>query len=51
MSDTKPRQVHATGEATGFIPASGDKGKPIIVIDTNSIRAGFDATCLPQALN
>src|SRR3954453_18104206 len=51
MSDTKPIQIHATGEATGFIPAPGDQGKPITVIGTNSIRAGFDATCLQQALN
>ena len=48
MSDTNPTQIHATGEATGFIPAPGDKGKPITVIGTNSIRAGFDATCLQQ---
>jgi len=51
MSDTNPIQIHATGEAIGFIPAPGDKGKPITVIGTNSIRAGFDATCLRQALN
>src|ERR1041384_123867 len=51
MSDSNPTQIHATGEATGFIPAPGDKGKPITVIGTNSIRAGFDATCLQQALN
>src|SRR5216117_1685575 len=51
MTDTNPTQIHATGEATGFIPAPGDKGKPITVIGTNSIRAGFDATCLQQALN
>ena len=51
MSDTNPTQIHATGEATGFISAPGDKGKPITVIGTNSIRAGFDATCLQQALN
>lgn len=43
--------IHATGEATGFIPAPDDRGKPITVIGTNSIRAGFDATCLRQALN
>ena len=49
--NTNPIQIHATGEATGFIPAPGDKGKPITVIGTNSIRAGFDATCLQQALN
>ena len=51
MSENNPTQIHATGEATGFIPAPGDKGKPITVIGTNSIRAGFDATCLQQALN
>jgi tRNA-splicing ligase RtcB len=51
MSDANPIQIHATGEATGFIPAPCDKGKPITVIGTNSIRAGFDATCLQQALN
>ena len=51
MSDTNPTQIHATGEATGFIPAPGDKGKPITVIGTEAIRAGFDATCLQQALN
>src|SRR6185503_19395858 len=51
MSTTNPTQIHATGEATGFIPAPGGKGKPITVIGTNSIRAGFDATCLQQALN
>ena len=44
--------IHATGEATGFIPAPDDKGKPTTVIGTNSIRAGFDAKCLnhPPAL-
>src|SRR4249920_2049902 len=51
MSVENPTQIHATGEATGFIPAPSDKGKPITVIGTNSIRAGFDATCLQQALN
>jgi RNA-splicing ligase RtcB len=51
MSDTNPTQIHATGEATGFIPAPGDKGKPITVIGTNSIRTVFDATCLQQTLN
>jgi tRNA-splicing ligase RtcB len=48
---TNPTQIHVTGEATGFIPAPADQGKPITVIGTNSIRAGFDATCLQQALN
>jgi len=51
MNTTNPARIHATGEATGFIPAPDDKGKPITVIGTNSIRAGFDATCLQQALN
>jgi len=51
MPETNPTQIHATGEATGFIPAPGNDGKPITVIGTNSIRAGFDATCLQQALN
>lgn len=50
MSDTKPTQIQATGEANGFIPAPGDKGKPIIVIGTNSIRAGFDATCFRRSM-
>ena len=51
MSDINPTQIHATGEATGFIPAPDNKGKPITVIGTEAIRAGFDATCLQQALN
>src|SRR5437763_15656271 len=51
MNAENPTQIHATGEDRGFIPAPGDKGKPITVIVTNSIRAGFDATCLQQALN
>ena len=34
MTDTNPTQIHALGEATGFIPAPGDKGKPITVIGT-----------------
>ena len=51
MNSQNPTQIHATGEATGFIPGPGDKGKPITVIGTNSIRAGFDATSLQQALN
>jgi tRNA-splicing ligase RtcB len=51
MTESKTTQIHATDEATGFIPAPDDNGKPITVIGTNSIRAGFDATCLQQALN
>ena len=44
-------QITATGEATGFIPAPGDKGKPITVIATQALRQGFDASCLQQAIN
>lgn len=51
MNEEMKTQIHPTGEATGFIPLPGDKGKPITVIGTNSIRAGFDAKCLQQALN
>ena len=40
-----------TGEATGFLPAPGSRGKPITVIGTESIRRGFDAKCIEQALN
>src|SRR5262250_676293 len=48
---SSPTQIHVTGDATGFIAAPDNQGKPITVIGTNSIRAGFDATCLQQALN
>jgi tRNA-splicing ligase RtcB len=51
MTETNPTHIHATGEATGFIPAPGNNGRPITVIGTEAIRAGFDATCLQQALN
>jgi len=47
---TKPT-IHATGEATGFLPLPESKGKPITVIGTEPIRDGFDALCLQQALN
>src|SRR3954447_3427766 len=45
------QMIQATGEATGFIPAPGDKGKPITVIATEAIRQGFDTGCIQQALN
>jgi len=51
MNDTNPTQIHLTGEATGFIAAPGDKGKPITVIGTAAIRETFDAKCIEQALN
>ena len=44
-------EIHKTGNATGFIPAPDDKGKPITVIGTDAIIDGFDETCLTQAMN
>ena len=43
--------IKETGDATAFIPAPDDKGKPITVIGTKAIRDAFDATCIQQALN
>ncbi len=40
-----------TGEATAILPARDNKGKPIAVFGTEAIRAGFDDSCLEQALN
>src|SRR5215475_11712161 len=54
MSDLNPTSkipIIPNGEAMGFIPAPGNKGKPITVIGTPAIRDGFDATCLKQAVN
>jgi tRNA-splicing ligase RtcB (3'-phosphate/5'-hydroxy nucleic acid ligase) len=51
MTAENPTQIQVTGEATGFIAAPGNKGKPITVIGTNSIRASFDDGCLQQALH
>jgi tRNA-splicing ligase RtcB len=44
----KPHIV-ATDTATGILPVNGRT--PITVIGTNSIRAGFEAKCLQQAIN
>src|SRR5712675_1162807 len=44
-------QIQSTGEATGFIPAPDNHGKPITVIGTAAIRETFDAKCIEQALN
>ncbi len=49
-NEPKPT-IHVTGEATGFLPARDNAGKPITVIATQPIRDGFDATCLVQAQN
>src|SRR5436190_14552825 len=51
MSAENPTKIRATGEATGFIPAPGDQGKPITVIGTAPIRETFDSKCIEQALN
>ncbi len=46
----KPKStIIANGEATGILPVDGRS--PITVIGTESIRAGFDARCLEQAIN
>ncbi|MEX0776917.1 MAG: RtcB family protein [Phycisphaeraceae bacterium] len=50
MNDQRPAIIE-TGPATGILPQRNDAGKPITVIGTPAIRAGFDATCLQQALN
>jgi len=44
-------QIHPTGEATAFIPAPDNHGKPITVIGTEPIRKTFDDQCIQQALN
>ena len=41
--------IIATEPAVGILPVAGRT--PITVIGTNSIRAGFDAACLQQAIN
>jgi tRNA-splicing ligase RtcB len=52
MDPQTPRPaIHATGEATGLLPARDGRSKPITVIGTQAIRDGFDATCLVQAQN
>ena len=54
MITADPTQIPAmieTGDATAFLPARGNTGKPITVIGTPKIRQGFDAICMQQALN
>ncbi|HZZ70881.1 MAG TPA: RtcB family protein [Pirellulales bacterium] len=46
-----PPQIIPTAEAVGILPLRNNAGKPITVIGTEAIRAGFDAVCLEQALN
>lgn len=43
--------VIPTEEAFGFLPVPGGARSAIPVVGTAAIRAGFDATCLQQALN
>ncbi len=47
----KMNTIHRTGEATGFLPARDNAGKPITVIGTDPIRDHFDDMCIEQALN
>ena len=42
-------RIIPTGDATGILPVDGRT--PITVIGTESIRDGFDAVCLKQAIN
>jgi len=42
-------QIVPSGEAVGILPVA--HGKPITVIGTEAIRAGFDERCLQQAIN
>ncbi len=51
LESKKSDMIHVTGEATGFIPARNDQGKPITVIGTEAIRQTFDDMCITQALN
>lgn len=54
MTDTSETPLNdsliETGDATAMLPTGG-KTKPITVIGTPAIRAGFDETCLQQAIN
>ena len=40
MNPTQP-EFHRTGEATGFLPARDNQGKPITVIATEAIQRTF----------
>lgn len=46
-----PLTVIPTEEAFGFLPVPGGSHTSIPVVGTAAIRAGFDATCLQQAIN
>jgi tRNA-splicing ligase RtcB (3'-phosphate/5'-hydroxy nucleic acid ligase) len=52
MTETNEKPKHpfiATDPAVGILPVKN--GKPITVIGTEAIRAGFDARCIQQAIN
>ncbi|NJL32225.1 MAG: RtcB family protein, partial [Phycisphaerales bacterium] len=49
MSETG--NILETGPASGILPVDNGRQKPITVIGTPAIRAGFDARCLEQAMN
>src|SRR5271165_6268736 len=48
MDGSKPAVI-ATDVAVGILPVKS--GRPITVIGTEAIRAGFEARCLEQAMN
>ena len=45
-----PYELIRTSDATAILPTGGST-KPVTVIGTPAIRAGFDETCLQQAIN
>ena len=45
-----PYELIPTSDATAILPTGGST-KPVTVIGTPAIRAGFDETCLQQAIN
>ncbi len=45
-----PYELIPTSDATAILPTGGST-KPVTVIGTPAIRAGFDETCLQQAVN
>lgn len=48
-TESNSNHIVTTGPATGILPVP--HRKPITVIGNNSIRAGFDARCIQQAIN
>jgi tRNA-splicing ligase RtcB (3'-phosphate/5'-hydroxy nucleic acid ligase) len=49
VNDIPKPQIVGTDSAVGILPVNGRT--PITVIGTETIRAGFDAKCLQQAIN